>query len=333
MFRIGLISFIFLLFNFQAEAYQTADSLNRLDEKGRKQGRWIKTDKGIKKYEGQFRDNKPFGRFTYFHENGKTKAITDYSADGKIAYTQLFDLEGSLEAQGKYIDKVKDSTWTFYFKGGNHISSIENWKNGKKNGPMKTYFLNGKVSSECNFVNDNPEGQCKEYFTTGTIKKEYGFKDGLLDGPFKTYFINQLPDISGKYEKALKVGDWVEYNNDGKIRIRKSYRAGILYKEAKENGSFKEFYDSGIPKLEVQYKEGKKEGPFKEYYDIGTWKRVRKPADDDSGAEDFVEVLEGTVLKREGSYVNDKLEGKVTTFDEKGKVVKVETYKLGELQR
>jgi antitoxin component YwqK of YwqJK toxin-antitoxin module len=37
-------------------------------------------------------------------------------------------------------------------------------------------------------------------------------------------------------------------------------------------------------------------------------------------------VLEGQTKKREGTYVNDLLEGEVKEYDEKGKLVKVTRY-------
>lgn len=334
MFRAVLFSLLFVFTSVVATPLLAQnDSVNRVDDNGLKQGRWIKKEKGIKRYEGQFKNDKPFGRFTYYHTNGKTKSITDYSSDGSIAMTKLYDTDGLLEASGKYINRIKDSTWTFYFKGGEKISSIETWKNGKKNGIMKTFFIDGKIATECRYVDDNPEGPCKEYYTSGTVKKEYAFKNGMLDGTFKTFFMNNMPDISGKYENALKVGDWVEYNENGKIKLRRSFRNGILYKEAKINGSFKEYYADGIPSLDVTYRDGLKNGPFKEYHDIGKWTKKRKPAQDGEEREDYIEVLEGTVVKSEGTYLNDKLDGKITTFDEKGKVIKVENYKEGVLQK
>jgi antitoxin component YwqK of YwqJK toxin-antitoxin module len=332
MFRAFL--FLFFICSFvSVNAFTVAqDSSNRTDPQGRKQGYWIKSEEGRKKYEGQFRNDKPFGKFTYYHTNGKVKAITNYSLDGQIARTKMFDTDGLLEAEGKFLDKQKDSTWIFYFKGGATISSTEEWKNGKKDGMVKTYYPSGKLSTECPFVNDQPHGLCKEYFTTGTIKKEYTYEHGLLEGTFKIYHLNGLPDAVGKYQKSLKVGDWVEYLENGKIKTRRTFRGGILYKESKENGKFTDYYDDGIPKLEVEYKDGKKNGPFREYYDVGQFKHVQKAVQNEEmsgGSAETVEVLEGQKLKTEGAYVNDKLDGKITTYDEKGKVVKTENYKEG----
>lgn len=316
-----------------AQNPQKSDTLNFTDSKGKKQGKWIKIDAGKKKYEGCFKDDKPVGKFTYYHANQKLKAVSVYSDNGRVARTKLYDTDGLLEAEGKYVDKQKDSIWIFYHKGGVNPSSSEEWKKGMKQGTVKTFYTSGKLASECEYKNDTLHGLCKEYFTSGNLKKEYSYDKGLLHGTFKVYFLNQMPDQVGKYEKALKVGDWVEYLDNGKIKLRKTFRGGVLYKETKVNGVFTELYDNGIPKSEVTYKDGKKNGPFKEFYNAGEWKKELKEnqeADSETGPE-YVEVFLGQKIKMHGNYAHDKLDGVITHYDENGKKTKTETYKEGAL--
>lgn len=335
MFRFLTFLAFLTFFSFTGSAFVLpTDTVNKIDGKGRKQGTWIKKEEGIIKYKGCFKDDKPVGTFTYYHKNGKMKAISHYSQNGSVSRTKLFDQDGMLEAEGKYIDKLKDSTWVFYFKGGDKISSTEEWKSGKRNGSVKTYLKSGQLTSECTYVNDTPEGACKEYFSNGNIKKEYNLKNGNLDGSFKIYHLNNVPEVAGKYVNSLKEGDWIEYLDNGKTRTRKTYKGGELVSEKRENGTFTDYYDSGIPKLEINYSNGKREGNFKEFYDIGTWKKVLiEDKDGQSESPEYREVLEGQQVKIQGAYQNDKLHGKVITYDEKGKVIKTENYKEGELTK
>ena len=53
--------------------------VNQVDAKGLKQGPWQKNYPGTKvnMYEGNFKDDKPVGRFIYRYESGKLKAVID----------------------------------------------------------------------------------------------------------------------------------------------------------------------------------------------------------------------------------------------------------------
>ena len=66
---------------------------NKIDDKGRKQGlfkKYFESEKDKIFYEGQFTDDIPEGRFTYYHKNGNVKSYMDYSEKGKIAKSKVF---------------------------------------------------------------------------------------------------------------------------------------------------------------------------------------------------------------------------------------------------
>ena len=65
------------LFAFSLYGQDTAN-INKTDASGRKQGVWKKYEKGKLVYEGQFKDNVPYGTFRYYHTNGKLKSTTDF---------------------------------------------------------------------------------------------------------------------------------------------------------------------------------------------------------------------------------------------------------------
>ena len=57
--------FCFLVFCIPFFAF--SQSINNVDAKGYKQGIWTKThDNGSVRYQGQFRDNIPYGIFNYY---------------------------------------------------------------------------------------------------------------------------------------------------------------------------------------------------------------------------------------------------------------------------
>ncbi|MDP4588472.1 MAG: hypothetical protein NWS86_09860, partial [Flavobacteriales bacterium] len=80
------------------------------------------------------------------------------------------------------------------------------------------------------------------------------------------------------------------------------------------------------------YEGGKKNGPFTEWFDQGEWIREQMTEPLPGGGIQFKERLVGTQVKCEGDYVNDLLDGPVTWYNEKGRIMKIEHYLEGKLQ-
>ena len=61
-----------------------ADTINRYDSKGKKQGKWIKKNSAGKViYEGMFDEDIPTGKFIYYSETGEVTTISVFSDKGK----------------------------------------------------------------------------------------------------------------------------------------------------------------------------------------------------------------------------------------------------------
>ncbi len=88
---------------FQAKSQ---DAPNRKDEKGQKQGHWVKLDDKKKKiYEGDFIDDIPAGKFTYFYDSGKPWSVSVFSNKGTVTRTKMFDAAGNITAEGNILTK------------------------------------------------------------------------------------------------------------------------------------------------------------------------------------------------------------------------------------
>jgi hypothetical protein len=82
-------SIVFLALLFPAWAF--GQSVNGLDERGKKHGAWRKMDANGKPiYEGTFYHDEPTGPFTYYHPNGKIKAQSFFWKQGTQCRSTLF---------------------------------------------------------------------------------------------------------------------------------------------------------------------------------------------------------------------------------------------------
>jgi antitoxin component YwqK of YwqJK toxin-antitoxin module len=215
---------IFFAFNWANLFSQTTDAT------GKKQGYWKKNDAVTNKliYEGEFKDDKPVGKFKYYYPHDTIRAILNFRKDGQTASAQLFHLNGKRMAVGKYINKeIKDSVWDYYDEEALLISK-ESYKNGKKDGLCIVYLPDGKLAEEINYKNGLPEGPYKKYFD-GVILREKGQNvKGYLDGKITHYFPNGIEVATGYYLNGKKNGVWVYKNQDGTLKERELHINGRL---------------------------------------------------------------------------------------------------------
>jgi antitoxin component YwqK of YwqJK toxin-antitoxin module len=209
------------------------------DEYGRKQGYWKKKDEKTNKlvYEGEFKDNKPVGKFKYYYPNDSVQAIMNFREGGKTAYAKLFHPTGKRMAEGKYINEIKDSVWIFYDEAGVIISK-DKYVMGKKDGTSYLYFPDGSVSEERNFKMDVQDGPFKQYFNGKKLRGQGNYVNGNLDGRVAYYFPNGIEVAAGYYEKGNKVGPWIYKDQKGKVTEKELYKKDGKPASKKETDEF-----------------------------------------------------------------------------------------------
>ncbi len=210
-FTLGLLLCLVSELSAQSEFTIKHDSINWVDSKGLKQGKFRKNDRNGKPvYEGYFRNDKPYGIFRYFDEDGKTMAITVFSKDAKSCHTTMFDRNGSVMAKGKYINQLRDSIWVFY-NSDTVLVARETYLVGKKNGVCYNYFAGGKIAEESHWKNGVQEGHWKEYTASGTVKGEGDYINGCPEGKVTYYFDTGEKRVDCYYKGCLAHGQWMFY--------------------------------------------------------------------------------------------------------------------------
>lgn len=310
-----------------------ASTLNGTDAKGRKQGAWSKTwPDGKTRYVGQFKDDKPVGTFIHYDEEGKLTTLQEHAGDGRISRARHFHDNGTLMATGKYVGQEKDSLWNYYGPDGK-LRKVERFAAGQLDGEQVTYYPDGSVAEKENRKAGLLNGAHTSWFANGKLKSEATYQNGEAEGKMVFYYQDGKKEIEGNVVNGDRDGTWHYFNKDGTLQLQVLYEKGQLIKERKENGTFKEYYDDEQLMSEVTYKKGKREGSFAEYYNNGKWEARALEPDPVLGTPgDLERVLKGQTKKKEGTYVNDLLEGEVKEYDEKGKVVKVTKY-VGGVER
>jgi antitoxin component YwqK of YwqJK toxin-antitoxin module len=306
--------------------------VNQKDAKG-KQGHWERTwaDSKQLRYTGQFKDDKPVGTFTYYSTMGKLESTVAHYASGNAAHGKHYHPNGKVMAEGRYVGEAKDSVWN-YFDAEGHLRSTEHWAKGARNGEQLMIDAAGTVIERFNFKNDQRHGLCQEFHANGKLKNSSEYVNGLPEGLQTFYYPSGKREIEGRNISGAHEGSWTYYHEDGSVQIELLYNHGEFVKDKKENGTFKEYFDSEQVKSEITYKNGLRDGAFAEYFDNGKW-TTRPTMVGPKGQEVAQEerVLEGQTRKREGTYKNDELEGEVKEYDEKGKLISSIRFAAGKL--
>ena len=247
------IPLIFILcFAFMADKSQTTDA------SGKKQGYWKKTDPKTKKiiYEGEFKDDKPIGKFKYYYPNDSVQAIMNFKDGGKVAYAKLFYPTGKRMGEGKYIKEIKDSVWFFYDESGALISK-DKYSLGKKDGISYVYLPNGIISEERNFKMDIQHGPFKQYFEDKKIKGEGNYINGNLDGRVVYYGPNGIEVAAGYYNNGFKTGPWIYREKTGKVKEKELYKNGKLANKKETEEFFSKSKEPETTKADVKKTEPK----------------------------------------------------------------------------
>lgn len=215
----------------------SAQQVNQVNPSGEKEGVWIKYfDNGKIKYEGQFRNDKPYGKFKYYFKEGSIKAISVFSDDGIIAINTTYYKNGKLMAEGKYVNQQKDSIWKYYLnEESNPLVSTETYINGILNGESNTYYPDTGEPAEIIFFKDGKKnGKLLKYFPEGNLMTESYYTDGLPDGDFTHYHPDGKVQIEGKYYKGKQVvGQWKFFDEDGNPVDKDEFKKQDEVKEIK----------------------------------------------------------------------------------------------------
>jgi antitoxin component YwqK of YwqJK toxin-antitoxin module len=312
---------------------QPGVDFNKKDPKGKRDGLWVQQWKDTRNllYKGQYEHGKPTGMWQRYYPDGALAATMNHVQDTTIVDAVFFHPDGITKAsEGRFVKKRKDGNWHIWNESGALLSD-ENYKDSLLDGTCKYFFDSGKLLKLETYKLGRLEGPFTEYYPNGKKKSEGTYSAGERNGPFKQWWESGTVDCEGKYLKGVQDGSWYYNYPDGKPKVSLLFNRGSEVKRRYENGTFKEYYDSNIPKSEYSFENGKKNGPFTEWYDKGQYVQVPGTQEDKEQGIIYREKLQGTQIRIKGDYVDDKLEGEVVYYRENGSVDKVEEWADGKL--
>ena len=295
------------------------EQINKTDKNGLKQGVWKE----------------------YF-ENERVKTESRYKDDQLNGYVKQYNRQGKLESATLYLNGVEQSdenniadfdvNTTYYSDGTPKSTSVYN-KAGKKDGVSTCYNSDGTISATEIYkngyllrkgiidANGFYQGEWEEYYLNGKIKSKGAYKNGKKYGKWEYYFTTGKIEQKGSYDANGKfTGEWNWYYDNGNLLRREEFRKGI------EDGDFEEYNKDGSVITKGEYFDGLKEGEW--FYELNDHQEKGKYRYGERNGYWEHRFPEGKV-SFEGSYVDGAPEGKHKYYNEKGYLIKEESYSFG----
>lgn len=312
-------SVIILIEEYKKGILLSREVINRIDKNGLKQGLWkFFYSDGTLMEEVTYLNDKKNGFLKRYDENGVLVKIEKYVND--VLQTDVPELKeyeirkdyysnGQIKVEGSYFNNKPDGIRREYDEEGNIIKGY--------------IFFDGILKAEGIIdANGKKQGYWKEYYPSGKLMAEGKYKDSYKVGVWNYYYENGKLEQKGKYNsKQNPVGEWNYYYENGNIYKIENYLDGEL------DGDYIEFNDTGKIIVKGQYFEGLKTGLW-EYY-IGDIIQKGKYFD---GAETdwwvFTSVPDGKILYK-GKFIDGIPDGKHTWYYGNGKKRKEGNYNMG----
>lgn len=189
---LAVIGFLLLVLGqavFAQASTPQADTLNRLDELGRKQGWWkISAPKA----------DKP-----------------DYS-------------NGQLIEEGTYTNSRRIGLWRRYWPNGNVMSEIT-YVMGLPRGDYKTFYPNGKTEEQGNWDLDRNTGAFKRWHPNGQLAQDFVFNPyGVRDGVQKYFHENGQLEVLVNITEGKEEGTLKRYYANGDLQQVAQFNDGVI---------------------------------------------------------------------------------------------------------
>lgn len=310
---------IITLFEYNNDFLVSRERINRLDNKGLKQGEWIEFYPNAgKKSEKTFQDDLLHGYYKEYDKGGKL-VLTMLYENGSVVKSRVedepdietvnkYDKDGKLTSSGPYRNSTPVGIHREFGKDGKIINAFTYNDNGLMmsegivneagihTGKWKDFFPNGKVQAEGLVIDNRRSGLWKFYNISEKIEQTGYYNNGRPDGVWKWYYDNGLLRREEEYFQGQRDGSCTEFSLTGEIITQG------LYSDGERNGEWK--YKSGDYTEEGKYIMGLKDGEWRSYYADGK-------------------------LKFKGNFVQGNPNGQQSYYYETGKIKEEQYFRMG----
>jgi antitoxin component YwqK of YwqJK toxin-antitoxin module len=172
------------------------DTLNRVDETGRKQGYWRfvapTTEKpgypdGALVEEGRYTNSRRVGVWRRYWPNGKVMSEITYQMGRPKGAYKTFYPTGVVEEQGSWDLDRNTGKFQRYHPNGKLAQEFVFNENGQRDGEQKYFHENGQLAVQVDVEEGKEDGSLKRYTADGQLQQVAQFNDGVINAANSRY--------------------------------------------------------------------------------------------------------------------------------------------------
>lgn len=261
------------------------------------------------------------GIWTTYHSNKRKASRVTYENDKPVGIGRTWHTNKQLASETRYRLGLPDSTYIEYFKGG-EIAVTGEWGLGLKKGTWKYFHENSLIAEVGQFESNQKSGNWKTFNESGRLVSEGDFRFGKEIGQWFNYHENGTLASIGSYKLSEKDGLWGFFHVDGKPMIEETWNDGKLISVSGFITNKGTILPSGSVRRgagnRINYTAGGtkfSEGPYLNGLPNGLWS--------------FYDEKERKLMY--GNLANGVKEGQWMVYAKGGRVIRIETFKAGEL--
>ncbi|MEJ7664280.1 MAG: hypothetical protein WKG07_34540 [Hymenobacter sp.] len=204
-------------------------------------------------------------------------------------------------------------------------------RNGLLASSYKTYYETGQLESETVMNEQTGKGSYRSYYPAGQLQTEGTYAPAVLR---ERQVKNPLGDdltkrVAPRTGTAALDGPATAYYESGKVKGKTTYRLGV------PTGHGLSYYESGLPKEDIDYASQGRDRKITRYYDApGQPRQAEEQFKNNRPAGSWRELYpDGKTLRQAETYAaNGKLTGERLTYFDSGKVQTRQQFDLNGLQ-
>lgn len=215
------------------------------------------------------------------------------------------------------------SSLSIFSQSSDSLNRIDN--HGHKQGIWKKKYPNGVIRYRGQFLNDNPVGEFRYYSEDGKLKTVINHGSDGIHSTTRMYDEKGVLKANGFFSGQRKDSLWTLCDASGRKIAEERYKNGL------PDGMWITYFAADSVTAQIQmWKMGSRDGLYREFFQSGSVKFEMNYAEDRPHGVVQGWLPEG-VLQFKGNYNNGVKDGEWLFYTAKGELKKKEVYQKGAL--
>jgi antitoxin component YwqK of YwqJK toxin-antitoxin module/Tfp pilus assembly protein PilF len=287
------------------------------------------------------------GAFVRYYANGQVEERGTYRLDHTEGPVSGFYPDGTPEGDVTMAAGKQQGPVVRYFAGpGKQVQFRSDMEQGELNGAYTSYHANGKVNETGTYLKGKRTGPWKTFYADGKLSVESTFdKEGKLHGAFRDYDVDGVlyNEITYDHDRVRKT---VFFDKQGKplqqtavagngdVPVRGLHPDGTpsfngTYRQGLHHGEWTYLYRHGTPVERRRYRDDELDGVLETFHPNGQVRtRTTYAAGEKHGR--FEQFAADGVLREEGWYVHGERHGQWRNYYADGSLSEEYGFNQGE---